>query len=608
MDVLVMPRVRRVGSNARLALVDVVRDVMSTERGGLIVVAGGGGSGKTMAMKVVERELGGDGRVKVFDDMKLVAAHGWVRERKDAWAVMAVPMTEAKWGETVRLELCEWEMEDCLEYLAQRERGRCAALMERMRTEGVLAATRGVPQLLVEVMEGWLGGDLGSWPGRLAGKVWEMVSAQERDLLVKTLCYESLNDHPSQQAVKKVISWWRHEVVKRAFLGKWVGGQLRAGTVPDVMARTWGEEEVAGVVDEVRGDERVLRLLKRFARWRRKDLRVGGVVSVLVRLEEGWRPAKGRGLDLRGAKLRGVKWAGVDLRGAKLDWADLRDADLSGANLKEVTAVNARMEKVNLKGACLVEAELRRAKLGGADLSEVVGRDMDLQSADLTGARLWKAELVHADLEEAILARAEFRGAVLTGAFLRKVQLEETDFVAAKLNGAEMDELDLSKGVWDGASFVKAKMAEVRFEYGEMRNVDFSWAYLRGALLTGSRMRDAKFTGACLRCAGLAEIVWEGADLRQADLWHVSFHMGSSRSGLVGSVIASEGTRTGFYTDDYRDQDHKPPEEIRKACLAEADLREAEVEGTDFYLVDVRRAVCSEEQWVWLRKCGAIWR
>ena len=67
--------------------------------------------------------------------------------------------------------------------------------------------------------------------------------------------------------------------------------------------------------------------------------------------------------------------------------------------------------------------------------------------------------------------------------------------------------------------------------------------------------------------AGLAEIDWPGADLHDADLHHASFHLGSSRNGLVGSPIACEGSRTGFYTDDYDDQDFKSAEEIRKANL-----------------------------------------
>ena len=48
---------------------------------------------------------------------------------------------------------------------------------------------------------------------------------------------------------------------------------------------------------------------------------------------------------------------------------------------------------------------------------------------------------------------------------------------------------------------------------------------------------------------------------------------------MVGSTIPCEGSRTGFYTDDYNEQDYKSPEEIRKACLCGADLRGAPAGG-----------------------------
>ena len=99
---------------------------------------------------------------------------------------------------------------------------------------------------------------------------------------------------------------------------------------------------------------------------------------------------------------------------------------------------------------------------------------------------------------------------------------------------------------------------------------DFHDVDLPRALLTGSRIQEANLMGADLS-AGLAEIDWPGADLHDSDLREASFHLGSSRNGLVGSPIACEGSRTGFYTDDYDDQDIKPAEEIRKANLRGAD-------------------------------------
>jgi uncharacterized protein YjbI with pentapeptide repeats len=140
----------------------------------------------------------------------------------------------------------------------------------------------------------------------------------------------------------------------------------------------------------------------------------------------------------------------------------------------------------------------------------------------------------------------------------------------------------------------------------ELPGADFSKANLEKALLTGSAMPDARFDGACLREAGLAEVEWERASLRGADLRGASFHLGSSRSGRVGSPIACEGSRTGFYTDDFTEQDFKAPEEIRKANLCHADLRGAMLDDVDFYLVDLRHAQFDPQWEAHLRRCGAI--
>ncbi len=119
-------------------------------------------------------------------------------------------------------------------------------------------------------------------------------------------------------------------------------------------------------------------------------------------------------------------------------------------------------------------------------------------------------------------------------------------------------------------------------------------------------MPRADFAGADLEGARLADIDWEGADLRKADMRNCVFHLGSSRSGLVNSPIAGEGSRTGFYSDEFDQQIYRPPEEIRKANLCGADLREANLGTTDFYLVDLRGAKYNPSQFEHLRRCGAI--
>jgi uncharacterized protein YjbI with pentapeptide repeats len=164
----------------------------------------------------------------------------------------------------------------------------------------------------------------------------------------------------------------------------------------------------------------------------------------------------------------------------------------------------------------------------------------------------------------------------------------------------------MSEAQWLAASFRDARLHCCNLEGLSMPRANFTHADLTGSLLTGTRIPGGCFRGAKLRSAGLAEVEWENADLRDADLTHASFHMGSSRSGLVGSPIPCEGSRTGFYTDDLNDQDYRPPEEIRKACLCGADLRGAEVTATDFYLVDLRKAWYGPSQARHFESCGAI--
>ena len=85
-----------------------------------------------------------------------------------------------------------------------------------------------------------------------------------------------------------------------------------------------------------------------------------------------------------------------------------------------------------------------------------------------------------------------------------------------------------------------------------------------------------------------------------------TFHLGSSRSGKVESDLASEGSRTGFYTDEFHEQEFLAPEEIRKADLRDVDLRGAKIFGVDFYLVDLRGARYSADQRVHLEQTRAI--
>lgn len=328
--------------------------------------------------------------------------------------------------------------------------------------------------------------------------------------------------------------------------------------------------------------------------------------SLLHAAGSGWRPASNRIPTLTHAYLDGAVWSGIDLSGTSLEGADLDQSDLSEAILNGARAESASFREANLHRASLVKLSAVGAIFIGANLTEANARNaslrrVNLQDANLEAACLADANLFGADLSGARLVRADLSRAMLTVARLRDVDLSH-----ANLSYALLERATLREACFFGTCFEGTLLNECDLEHAEILEADFRKAYLKGSRLTGSRMPKANFAHAILCGAGLAEIDWEQADLRGADLSNCVFHLGSSRSGLVNSPIACEGSRTGFYTDEFDQQSYCAPEEIRKANLRGADLIGANIEGTDFYLVDLRNANYTREQFAHFRRCGAI--
>jgi uncharacterized protein YjbI with pentapeptide repeats len=327
--------------------------------------------------------------------------------------------------------------------------------------------------------------------------------------------------------------------------------------------------------------------------------------SLLLAVDRSWAPGV-PAPNLAGAYLARAAWPGVNLA-----VACLREADLTGADLLQADCTRADLRQAQLIGGRLVEARLEDADLTGANLAGAV-----LTGVRATRGRFNQARLTTACFEDAVLCNALFEGANLsgalflaadlTGACLVDAVIEGADFTAANLYGAVLTGLPLRLACWTGANFEQAELQRCDLEGLDLPGANFQCAVLRQALLTGAHLSGADFRRANLAETGLAHVDWEGADLREADLGGATFHLGSSRSGLVNSPLACEGSRTGFYTDDYEEQYFQPPEQIRKANLQGADLRGARVEGPDFYLVDLRGAQYDSSQERHFRACRAI--
>ena len=609
----VRPRFVSADSGESLPLEDEVGPLLAGGERGAVRIVGEAGAGKSTALRHLARLVPPGAAVRVLDDpdpkeVAAAAARGLV-------LYSAADASYPKHRATYRL--ASWGEDERIEYLLGGDRRRCASVMDRLK--------RGKADW------DWLGGSPELWR-----VVLDRMAAEESiDSLRQALRVE-LGTRLAEGELRRMVQ----SDCRAALLAQ--GGSTRPGNLvrrdcPDgvllrlirhrpvrlLLAAESMATELEGYAECAFLGERLPRdLVREVASLVTDDLRALARLRICVasgpRSQQptaasllhatgiGWRPDGSPLPRMAGAYLEGAAWAGAHLVCADLNGADLSEADLAGAVLDRALLQGARLVRARLRGASLEGVYADRADLSHADLASVraghscfaraVLKAADLEGAWLRGARLWAADLTGARLARADLALADLEGADVAGA----------DLAGAVLAGARLRGLKLSRARCAGARFAGADLSGCDLEGLELPAPDFEDADLRGALLTGSRMPGADFRGADLRDAGLAEVAWEGANLGRADLRGASFHLGSSRSGLVGSPIACEGSRTGFYTDDYDDQGFKAPEEIRKADLRGADLRGAKVDRVDFYLVDLRGARFDAEQARHFRRCGAI--
>lgn len=548
----VCPRVISPTTGDPLPLVDLVRDALGNEACKRIALVGRAGSGRSTALAALEDILPAD---RMRDDVEAPP------DRGDDVLVYAAEPPWTDDGATV-LELAPWGMDEVIEYLLACHPERCASVVARIDDPEF---ARGLPAIWVPVLDA--------------------MARNENLRDVRTALRGNLDDlvrYPPARILRDALGWLDdlRTVPERAYaLQPW-------HWLIDAVAPLVTEQDEGILWDGLRTPSAALPASILNARGRSLELprkvnlaraRLPGADLTGASLAH----AVLFGADLRRAHLTQADLLEADARGAVLDYADLTDASLCRTRGKEISLVGARLDNVYANRADLRFGDLRGVSARGAVLYAC-----DLERADLVGAHLCDADLQEANLRGARVKGADFRRAVLTGACLRGVVMS-----GASWDGACLDQIDAA-----GAHLTDLHLSEVDFRASSMVGADF----------TGSRMAGANFWGADLREAWAAHVDWEAADLRASDLRRISFHMGSSRSGLVQGVIASEGSRMGFYTDERKETHFKAPEAIRLASLRGADLRGANLTQADFYLVDLRGAKYSAEQYAWFKKCGAL--
>jgi uncharacterized protein YjbI with pentapeptide repeats len=324
-------------------------------------------------------------------------------------------------------------------------------------------------------------------------------------------------------------------------------------------------------------------------------------------------------IDLREADLRRASFAAADLRGARFQAADISGTDFSDANLSladfggliDVPTINELQTSKSTSRTNSKQKEESSREIG-QNISPSIepkdcGRikfhlrpsfiDADLNGANLSACHFRAADFTRADLSNAIARHCEWDSVVLEGADLSGADFAGTTFRNVDLHAAKIDDCDF-RGI--------RVIGQLNLEGVSANKVAFAGGKMSRSVWTGSTLTHCDFSRADLSGAKLAEINWDNCDLREVDFRGATFHMGSTRSGLVGSPYPSHGTRTGFYTDEYDEQYFKSPETIRKASLVGSDLRGAHIKGVDFYLVDLRGAKIDENSRDYLISSGAI--
>ncbi|HWB10393.1 MAG TPA: pentapeptide repeat-containing protein [Pirellulales bacterium] len=572
-------------------------------------IVGGTGSGKTAALRHLLAVFGPLEGVQWLDD---VGFPDLVTFRRTIYT------TATPWNPSdgFSLRLAAWTGDELLEYCLNRHRERCSSILERCRTMTDTDRLEGIPELWTAVLDA-LAADDGAvdWRKIFTDRVAAMLP-QELLRPARQYCHGVVASYATQRInAAKVLSkagWPPHR--QRLLRHRAVQLLMAAANVVDALeqqshlfffSEKWPRELLGETTRALPSSAAACEQLA--------SVFAGNVgeyqaiaATLLHALGRGWQPPTRTRARLTGAVFAGAAWPQIDLRHATLDEVDFSGADLTAAQLDSVRALGTDFGRALLRKACLRKAKLYNARFASADLEDAVAIRSWCSRADFRRANLRRADFSHAKLHRANFTGACLVDAVLVGACLTCAIFANADLTRADLQRALLRRVRLAEATLAGARLAGATLVEADLEGMYFPDADFAHANLKRAYLTGSVMPRANFRGARLCEAGLADVSWEEADLRGADFTNCSFHLGSSRSGLVGSPIACEGSRTGFYTDDFLDQGFKSPEEIRKANLRGADLRGAAVHKTDFYLVDLRGARYTPDQADHFRRCGAI--
>jgi uncharacterized protein YjbI with pentapeptide repeats len=310
---------------------------------------------------------------------------------------------------------------------------------------------------------------------------------------------------------------------------------------------------------------------------------------------------------------------------------NLSSSEYDKANWPKIGFTKSDLSCCNFSGSILTEASFSKSKIYRCDfanskLDGITSFETAFKNCDFTTSQLtrstWKNSnvreccLIHSNLDQSTIEEVQFFSADFQRALLANARLDNCYFEDCSFDDSDLNSLNakstifircrLKQATLTGAEFTNCNFAGLDFEDTVQYSLNVELSSLGDSIMTGSKLFDCSFANSDLKGSRMAEIEWHGCDLRGANLREIVFHFGSTRCGLVGSPYPSHGTRTGFYTDQLEEQYFKEPEEIRRAALIDCDLRGANLDGVDFYLVDLTGSVLDRHRYKQAIATGAL--
>jgi len=609
MRAIVVPRVISPTTGEALPIVDQIGNYLNSSVHTIRL----SGNGKSIALAHVAYELDGRPDIRIVDDQRFDDIQ---HDTKSELLIFGSSEPGVDSGIDVQLQIASWTNDELIEYLLAVYPRHCKSVMTRIQKADDKWIAGGSPQVWSLILEEMVHDSSIRCIESALLKIATKSFPSEHFEAVKSICLMRALGEPITELNQFVVetkldassrALLRHSGVRLVLAAEKIHADFENERPVSQLGTKWCDRLIELVANRIKNANhpQVLQHLNEIAN-SPADQESSMAASLLIRWDRNWRPTISQELLLCDAELKNAQWRGLNFDKVILNNSNLYQADLSGSKWSKTTASAVNGQQANFSDSVLDDCQLSKAVFSGASFRDVIAKKTNFSEAVLNRCDFRNSKCENSDFSNADLTSANLDGSDMTGCLFYRCRMGDARFAGAVLDFCNFFNVDLRNCDFQVASCICASFVHSNFEDMSIRDLNLNGSDFRSAILSGTKLRDCQLLGAKFADAKLADIDWENCDLRDASFDGCHFHMGSTRCGLVDSPYPSHGTRTGYYTDEFDEQYFRRPEEMRKANMSGCDLRGAQVEHADFYLVDLRGARFENHQRDHFQKCRAI--